>query len=59
MTRLDKKFNRFMHLFILYPLAALGALIVSGIILITLDAEDVPPPELICTPGFPCYERFD
>lgn len=59
MKLLDRKVTQVLHLFIVYPLTALGALIVFGSLWAFLDAKDALPPELICTPGYPCHERFE
>ena len=53
-----KRTGTLIHAFVVYPLALLGGLVVLGIIAAVLlkDHREEIPPELICTPGYPCYD---
>jgi hypothetical protein len=47
------------HWIVIYPLAIIGSLVVFGGLIAVLDKKKETAPELICTPGYPCYEKFD
>ena len=53
---MSRKVWRIMHLIVVYPLALLGLLMLSGMLLIIFDGPPNPLPGLKCDPGFECYE---
>ena len=55
----NKYFVRVTHWIVIYPLAIIGSLVVFGGLIAVLDKTKETAPELICTPGYPCYEKFD
>lgn len=58
MRLLSHKSMRLIHWFFVYPLAAIGALVLLGGLLLLMEKSATLPAELICTPGYPCHENF-